>query len=125
MLGVDRCRTTVHNQIKKADLHPLDGTDPVDTLERIEISAPERVYSSYPTELSGGMRQRVLITMALLSEPDLLIADEPGAALNATTEEKVINLLDDLVEHTSATVLYITHDLGVAQKMSNHINVMK
>lgn len=96
----------------------------IDALERVEISAPERVYTSYPTELSGGMRQRVLIAMALLSEPDLLIADEPGTALDVTTEAKVLSLLDDLVEETGATVLYITHDLGVAQKVSNYINVM-
>lgn len=96
----------------------------VEALERVEIAAPERIFDSYPVELSGGMRQRVLIAMALLSEPDLLIADEPGTALDVTTEAKVLQLLDDLVEETGATVLYITHDLGVAREVSSSANVM-
>lgn len=96
----------------------------LEALERVEIAAAERVYDSYPTELSGGMRQRVLIAMALLSEPDLLIADEPGTALDVTLEAKILKLLDDLVEETNATVLYITHDLGVAREVSDHVNVM-
>jgi peptide/nickel transport system ATP-binding protein len=96
----------------------------IEALERVEISAAERVFESYPGQLSGGMRQRVLIAMALLSEPDLLIADEPGTALDVTTEAKVLQLLDELVESTGTTVLYITHDLGVARKVSDYINVM-
>jgi peptide/nickel transport system ATP-binding protein len=96
----------------------------IEALEMVEISAPERVFESYPSELSGGMRQRVLVAMALLAEPDLLIADEPGTALDVTTEAKMLRLLDDLVDETNATVLYITHDLGVARKVSEYINVM-
>lgn len=96
----------------------------IEMLERVQISAPERVLTSYPFELSGGMRQRVLIAIALLSEPKLLIADEPGTALDVTTESKILGLLDDLVESTDASVLYITHDLGVAREISDYINVM-
>ena len=96
----------------------------IELLETVQISAPERVFNSYPVELSGGMRQRVLIAIALLSEPDLLIADEPGTALDVTTEARILDLLDDLVEETGASVMYITHDLGVAREVSDYINVM-
>lgn len=96
----------------------------IDMLRDVDISAPERVFESYPVELSGGMRQRILIAIALLTEPDLLIADEPGTALDVTTESKVLDLLDELVENRGTSVLYITHDLGVAREVSDFINVM-
>jgi len=96
----------------------------VEMLEDVQISAPERVFDSYPSELSGGMRQRVLIAIALLLEPDFLIADEPGTALDVTTEAKILQLIDDLVADTDTAVLYISHDLGVAKEISNKINVM-
>lgn len=96
----------------------------IEMLERVQISAPERVFQSYPVELSGGMRQRVLIANALLSEPDFLIADEPGTALDVTTEARILELLERLVSESDASILYITHDLGVAREVSDHINVM-
>lgn len=96
----------------------------IEMLDRVQISAPERVFESYPVELSGGMRQRVLIAIVLLSEPDLLIADEPGTAIDVTTESKVLSLLDDLVSDFGTSVLYITHDLGVAQEVTSTVNVM-
>lgn len=96
----------------------------IEMLEEVQISAPERVFESYPSELSGGMRQRILIAIALLTEPEFLIADEPGTALDVTTEKKILDLLDELVDETGASVLYITHDIGVARQVSERINVM-
>lgn len=96
----------------------------LDMLEEVRISNPERVFDSYPTELSGGMRQRILIAMALLSEPDLLIADEPGTALDVTTEKQILKLLKDLTSKQDMSVLYITHDLGVAKNVTDRVNVM-
>lgn len=96
----------------------------ISILEEVQIPSPERTLESYPHQLSGGMRQRVLIGMALISDPKLLIADEPGTALDVTTEAKIIEILDDIVEEYNKSVLYITHDLGVAKKISDKVNVM-
>jgi len=96
----------------------------IEMLERVNIPAPERVFDSYPVELSGGMRQRILISIALLSDPDLLIADEPGTALDVTTEEKILEILDSIVTESGTAVLYITHDMGVAKEITDVINVM-
>ncbi len=96
----------------------------IEMLEMVNISAPERVFDSYPVELSGGMRQRVLIAISLLLEPDFLIADEPGTALDVTTEANILGLLDEIVTERNTSILYITHDLGVAREVSDHINVM-
>ncbi len=96
----------------------------IEMLERVNIPAPDRVFDSYPVELSGGMRQRVLIAIALLSQPQLLIADEPGTALDVTTEDKILSLMNEMIEETDASVIYITHDLGVARQVSQEINIM-
>jgi ABC-type dipeptide/oligopeptide/nickel transport system ATPase component len=82
------------------------------------------VTQSYPIQLSGGMRQRILIAMALLSEPKLLIADEPGTALDVTTQAQILKLLKDLVEARGLALLMITHNLGVVRETSNHVYVM-
>ena len=85
---------------------------------------PERVTRSYPIMLSGGMRQRVLIAMALLSEPKLLIADEPGTALDVTTQAQILKLLKDLVEARGLALMMITHNLGVVRETSSYVYVM-
>jgi len=96
----------------------------LDLLEKMNIPDPPRVMSSYLVELSGGMSQRVLIAMALAGNPSLLIADEPGTALDVTTQEQILQLMKDRVEKEKLAVLYITHNLGVAREMTERIYVM-
>lgn len=95
-----------------------------EVLGQVRMHDPERVARSYPIMLSGGMRQRVLIAMALLSEPKLLIADEPGTALDVTTQAQILKLLKDLVEERGLALLMITHNLGVVRETSNYVYVM-
>lgn len=96
----------------------------LDLLGKMNIPDPRRVMRSYPVELSGGMSQRVLIAMALAGNPSLLIADEPGTALDVTTQEQILRLMKERVETEGLAVLYITHNLGVAREMTGRIYVM-
>ena len=93
-------------------------------LERVRINDPERVLRSYPHELSGGMRQRVMIALASLSSPRLLIADEPTTALDATVQKQILDLVLGLAEETQTAVLLITHDFGVVSHTSSRVAVM-
>ncbi|MCD2172046.1 ABC transporter ATP-binding protein [Rhizobium sp. C4] len=96
----------------------------LEVLAQVRMRDPERVAASYPVMLSGGMRQRVLIAMALLSEPKLLIADEPGTALDVTTQAQILKLLKDLVADRGLALLMITHNLGVVRETSDYVYVM-
>lgn len=96
----------------------------LDMLNSLRIPSPELVLKRYPIELSGGMRQRVLIAMALLKGPRLLIADEPGTALDVTVQEKIITLLEERIRTQNLSTLYITHDLGTARKLADKIAIM-
>jgi oligopeptide/dipeptide ABC transporter ATP-binding protein len=93
-------------------------------LRQVRMPDPERIARAYPIMLSGGMRQRVLIAMALLSEPRLLIADEPGTALDVTTQAQILKLLKDLVEARDLALLMITHNLGVVREAADYVYVM-
>lgn len=96
----------------------------LDTFDRVGFPDPERAYRSYPFELSGGMRQRAMIAMAMVSEPDLLIADEPTTALDVTTQAQVLGLIKDLQRDTGMAVILVTHDLGVVANMAEKVVVM-
>lgn len=96
----------------------------IEVLSQVRMRDPERVARAFPIMLSGGMRQRVLIAMALLSEPELLIADEPGTALDVTTQAQILKLLKDLVAENGLALLMITHNLGVVRETSDHVYVM-
>lgn len=93
-------------------------------LERVQISAPSRVMGAYPHELSGGMLQRVVIAMALAKDPTLLVLDEPTTALDATVEAEVLDLIATLRQESSASVLFISHNLGVIERMCDRIGVL-
>jgi peptide/nickel transport system ATP-binding protein len=95
-----------------------------EVLTQVRMPDPERIARSYPIMLSGGMRQRVLIAMALLSEPRLLIADEPGTALDVTTQAQILKLLKDLVDDRGLALLMITHNLGVVRQSADYVYVM-
>ncbi len=95
-----------------------------EVLGQVRMADPERIGRAYPVMLSGGMRQRVLIAMALLSEPRLLIADEPGTALDVTTQAQILKLLRELVDARGLALLMITHNLGVVRESADHVFVM-
>ena len=96
----------------------------IEMLNKVGISMPERVYSAYPHELSGGMRQRVMIAMALAGNPKLIIADEPTTALDVTIQAQILELLKDLQRNQGCSIMLITHDLGVIAEMADEVVVM-
>jgi peptide/nickel transport system ATP-binding protein len=96
----------------------------VAALNEVQMPDPKRIMSNYPIQLSGGMRQRVCIAMALSTEPELLIADEPTTSLDVTIQDQILRLLHALVERRNTSVIFITHSLGVVREMADRVNVM-
>jgi peptide/nickel transport system ATP-binding protein len=121
---------TVGDQIMEAIL--LHNTDDpkeakriaVETLKKVGMSNPEQRINEYPHQLSGGMRQRAMIAMALACNPSILIADEPTTALDVTVQAQVLQLINDLKQKVGTSVIFITHDLGVIAEMSDEVAVM-
>ncbi|MCX7572030.1 ABC transporter ATP-binding protein [Tumebacillus sp. DT12] len=96
----------------------------LELLQKVGIPAPERVFDEYPSQLSGGMRQRVMIAIAISCEPDLLIADEPTTALDVTTQAQILELLHHLQKENGMAMILISHDLGVIAEMCQRVIVM-
>jgi oligopeptide transport system ATP-binding protein len=121
---------TVGNQIVEAIvLHQRKSarqawSDAVEMLRKVGIGEPEQRISEYPHQMSGGMRQRVMIAMAVSCEPELLIADEPTTALDVTIQAQILDLLDELQEQTGMSILLITHDLGIVAERADDVAVM-
>ena len=110
----------LHRGLSKEEAHK----ESVRMLEIVKIPNPERVANDYPFALSGGMRQRAMIAMALACQPMLLIADEPTTALDVTIQAQVLDLMNELKQKINASIIFITHDLGVIAEMSDRVMVM-
>ena len=109
-----------HQQMGKAEMLKKS----IEMLRLVGIPEPEHVINDYPNQLSGGMRQRVMIAMALAGHPRLLIADEPTTALDTTTQKQILDLLRDLNSSEGMAVLFISHDLGVVTSICSRVHVM-
>ncbi|PAB00918.1 ABC transporter ATP-binding protein [Enterococcus canintestini] len=120
----------IEDQIKEGLVYHTDMTAEqrqaraMELLEQVGIPNPKRVGRQYPHELSGGMRQRVIIAIAIAAKPPILIADEPTTALDVTIQAQILDLLKDLQEETKSGIILITHDLGVVAEMADRVAVM-
>ena len=110
----------LHQDVTQAEAEQLA----VDMLRKVGIPGPEKRMTQFPHELSGGMRQRVVIAMALVCKPELLIADEPTTALDVTIQAQVLRLMKELQADMGTSVLFITHDLGVIAQLADEVAVM-
>lgn len=120
----------VGNQLGEAltlhqSMRGKENTDKcLEILRSVRIPDPERVINMYPHELSGGMRQRVMIAMAMLCDPELMIADEPTTALDVTIQAQILKLLRELQQQKQMSIMFITHDLGVIAEIADRVAVM-
>ncbi|KON88066.1 peptide ABC transporter ATP-binding protein [Sporosarcina globispora] len=110
----------LHENIKKEEITKRT----IEMLVKVGIPRPDKIIKEYPHQLSGGMRQRVMIAMAMACNPKLLIADEPTTALDVTIQAQILDLMNDLKKQYSTTILLITHDLGVVAEIADRVMVM-
>lgn len=110
----------LHQKLSKSDAN----SKAIEVLKLIGIARAEEIMKSYPHELSGGMRQRVMIAMAICCKPKLLIADEPTTALDVTIQAQILDLMRDIKDKLGTSILMITHDLGVVAEMADYVVVM-
>ena len=97
----------------------------LDMMEQVRLPDIKRVHAAFPHQLSGGQRQRIMIAMALVLDPDLLIADEPTTALDVTTQQQILKLIEEMQERHGTAVLFITHDMGVVAEIADTVSVMR
>ena len=109
-----------HPRMEKADAYDQC----LKAIESVKIPNPERIMNAYPFTLSGGMRQRVMIAMAMVTKPQLLICDEPTTALDVTIQAQVLDLMNQLKEEVGTSIIFITHDLGVISEMADRVLIM-
>ncbi|HDY9563312.1 TPA: ABC transporter ATP-binding protein [Staphylococcus argenteus] len=110
-----------HKRVSKSEAKSMA----IDILDKVGIKDATRQFNAYPHELSGGMRQRVMIAIALILKPQILIADEPTTALDASTQNQLLQLMKSLYEYTETSIIFITHDLGAVYQFCDDVIVMK
>ncbi|MGB1216557.1 MAG: ABC transporter ATP-binding protein [Saprospiraceae bacterium] len=111
---------TLHQQVSKAEAKEIT----LKLFEKVQLPNPDRIFNAYPHQLSGGQKQRVMIAMALSCNPNILIADEPTTALDVTVQKTILELMDNLKEEIEASIIFITHDLGVIAEIADRVIVM-
>lgn len=129
MTALDPCYTIGEQMIEVLSQHrkttgQFARSRVLEVLKQARVPSPTDRFKQYPHELSGGLRQRVMIAMALLCEPELLIADEPTTALDVTTQAQILKLLDDIRRQSGVGLILITHDIGVVANVADYVAVM-
>lgn len=110
----------LHKKVGKAEAK----RQTIELFEKVQLPTPERIFSAYPHQLSGGQKQRVMIAMAMSCNPQILIADEPTTALDVTVQKTILQLMNDLKSEINASIMFITHDLGVIAEVADRVIVM-
>lgn len=111
---------TAHREIRKNDARNIV----IEYLKKVRIESPEKIFYDYPHQLSGGTKQRIMIAMALMNSPELLILDEPTTALDVTIQSQILDLLEEIMSREKLSALFISHDLGIVNRMCGRVAVM-